>query len=58
MGEPDKLMGRALQIEKGGSGGSMASRSLVVAEKNSKTPILPLGELGLWVIGRIGSESI
>lgn len=56
MGEPDKPMGRALQIEKGGSGGSMASWSLVVAR--SKTPILPLGELGLWAIGRIGSESI
>lgn len=51
-------MERALQIEKGGSGGSMASRALVVARRNSKTPILPLGELGLWVIGRIGSESI
>lgn len=58
MGEPDKPMGRALQMEKGGSGGSMASQSLVVARRNSKTPILPLGELGLWVIGRIGSESI
>lgn len=28
MGEPDKLMGRALQMEKGGSGGLMASRPL------------------------------
>lgn len=58
MGEPDKPMERALQMEKGGSGGSMASRSLVVARRNSKTPVLPLGELDLWVIGRIGSESI
>lgn len=27
MGEPNKPMGRALQMEKGGSGGSMASQS-------------------------------